>query len=143
MSPNVVFTAVLAATLVLMLAACAPAAPADASTPTGLPSIPTDTPAPLTAEQRGQVVFFELGCISCHSITGSGGRVGPDLKGIAARVAAERPSEDVAAYVRAGIVDVMKDVGAEWRGDLMPQNYGERLSAQQVDDLVAYLIALE
>ncbi|MCU0464232.1 MAG: cytochrome c [Anaerolineae bacterium] len=131
--------------VVLAVAACAPTtadqptvAPADGSIP-----VPTHTPAPLTAEQRGQVVFFQWSCISCHTITGVGGRIGPDLKGIAGWVAQNHPDADVEDYLRAGVVDVLAVVNPPWRGDLMPQDYGQKLTPKEVDDLVAYLMSLE
>ncbi len=129
--------------LALTVAACTSTASQDEPAHTVTPPPPTVTPAPLTAEQRGQVVFFEMGCISCHSITGGAGRVGPDLKGIAAWAAENFPDTPPEQYIREGIIDVMAVVNEPWRGDLMPQNYAERLTPQQVDDLVAYLLALE
>jgi len=129
--------------LIMLLSACSPQPSPIIGTAEAAPTL-LQTAAPITAEQRGQVVFFGVGgCISCHTITGAGGRVGPDLKGIVARIAFEKPDVDVRTYLHEGIVDVLAVVDPPWRDDLMPRNYADTLNAGQVTDLVAYMMALE
>jgi len=86
------------------------------------------------------------GCITCHSVDpAAGDLVGPNLAGISTRAAAQEPGMTAEAYLRASIVDPGSIVieGFEDASALKPQNYGEILSDQEIDALVAYLQSLE
>lgn len=88
--------------------------------------VPGDTP-----EERGANLFQGLGCIGCHVINGEGGGVGPELTNIYAD-----KGED---YVRESILAPNAVVAEGYQPNIMPQNFGERLSEMNLDDLVAYL----
>lgn len=88
-------------------------------------------------------------CASCHSVTEDQLRlVGPGLYGIADRSterSAESGDTDGVAYIHSSIVNpaayhVVGDPA--YPENLMPPNYGEIFSEQEVNDLVAYLISL-
>jgi sulfur-oxidizing protein SoxX len=111
-------------------------------------------PAPLTSEpgdpQRGRtiVVGRDGNCLLCHAIAETGekfmGNVAPPLSGIGARASAgelrlrivdpTRVNKDAVmpAYYR---VQGLDGVAAEYRGKPI-------LTAQQVEDVVAYLLTL-
>lgn len=100
------------------------------------PPTPFATPDPAFAAQRGQQIFVGVGqCSTCHSTDGSNFPLAPDLQGIASR--------HDEAYLRESIVDVKAAVPDGWRDDLMPADYGQRLSRQQIDDLVAFMLTLQ
>ncbi|MFQ5666389.1 MAG: c-type cytochrome [Candidatus Binatia bacterium] len=78
---------------------------------------------------RGRDLLVERGCLSCHAVRGSGGKVGPDLAaalvrkgttGIAATMLTHYPK--MSAAVREGKVAL------------------PRLSPAEMDDMVAYLL---
>lgn len=79
---------------------------------------------------------FTTNCGSCHTLAdaGTSGTVGPDL------TTALR-GQDVAA-IREDIVDPDKRIAAGFQAGVMPGNFAETLSAQQIDGLVAYLASV-
>jgi len=89
----------------------------------------------------GKTVFASAGCSACHAFTpaGSTAEVGPNLDNVAA--AAKKAGEDPAAYVKESIVDPNKVVASGYQPDVMPGNFGDSLSAQEIDALVTYLTA--
>lgn len=107
---------------------------------------------------QGQLLFRDAAnaCSSCHSIQPGIVMAGPSLADIG-RTAAERiasatykgKAKDADAYIHESIIDPSAFLvpGAAYstgRGgmSLMPPGFGERLTAQQIDQLVAYLSSL-
>lgn len=81
--------------------------------------------------QAGSRVFGSKGCIHCHSISGVGGDIGPDL----GRVDRPRSFYDLAAAMwnhLPGMVERMRSLGVS----------RTRLSPQETADLVAFLFSL-
>ena len=73
-------------------------------------------------------------CGSCHTLAAAGttGTTGPDLdKAIA---------KDDAAAIKEMIVNPSKEIAAGFQDGIMPPNYGDTLSGEQVDALVQYLV---
>jgi cytochrome c oxidase subunit 2 len=73
------------------------------------------------------------GCGACHTLADAGttGTTGPDLDRVL-----RGQSED---EIRTDIVDPNKDIAPGYSANIMPPNFSETLSAQQLDGLVAYL----
>jgi cytochrome c oxidase subunit 2 len=92
-------------------------------------------------DDGGAAVFSSAGCGSCHAFTpaGTDGAIGPSLDDVAA--AAEKAGQDPAAYVKESIVDPAKVLASGYAGGVMPGNYGDTLSAEEIDALVTYLTA--
>jgi cbb3-type cytochrome c oxidase subunit III len=101
----------------------APALPPPGAEPT---PVPGDTP-----EERGANLFQGLGCVGCHMINGQGGGVGPELTHVYAN-----KGED---YIRESVLNPNAVVVEGYQPNIMPQNFSERLSDMNLDDLVAYL----
>jgi mono/diheme cytochrome c family protein len=124
---------------------------------------PTATPEPafaavgldLTSElpagdpARGEALFSGaqnapdgavLACNACHSLDGSV-LVGPTMQGIANKALPEG-YDSLAAYLRESIQvpEAYKVPGFEAVN--MPANFGDRLDAQSLSDLIAYLLTL-
>lgn len=91
--------------------------------------IPGDTP-----EERGENLFQAMGCIGCHIVEGEGGGVGPELTNIYAE-----KGED---YVRQSILIPNVVIAEGYPENVMPQNFGERLSDENLNDLIAYLASV-
>ena len=100
-------------------------------------------PPPGIAE--GRDVFGDRslgGCGVCHSTSPGDDGVGPSLSGVADRAETRIPGVDAETYLRQSILDPEAYVVDGYRGDQMLPIYAERLSQQQIDALVAYLLSL-
>jgi mono/diheme cytochrome c family protein len=86
-----------------------------------------------SASDPGRVLFVRMGCGSCHRLAaGSGiGQIGPDLDTLL-------PNYD-AASLRAKIVDPYP-AGASQSYVSMPENFGTKMNARELDALVAFLL---
>jgi mono/diheme cytochrome c family protein len=102
----------------------------------------TPTPVAVTPESRGQAVYAEMGCGACHTISGiSAGTLAPNLTQIG--TVAETRVEGMTAeeYITQSILDPNAFVVEGFQPDLMPKDFGEKLSDEQLADLVAFLLA--
>ncbi|MDX1673378.1 MAG: c-type cytochrome [Longimicrobiales bacterium] len=72
-------------------------------------------------------------CLACHALDGQGGPIGPPLDGIGAR-------RD-AAHIRRSILDPSADTteGYENVAGTMPPNFGQQMSAAQLEAVVRFL----
>ena len=95
----------------------------------------TQPPPPASAGDAtaGKALFEAQGCAACHafSAAGSSGSVGPNLD--------EALKGKDAAFVRESIVDPNKEIAKGYPPSVMPQDFGQKLTAEQLDDLVAFL----
>lgn len=107
---------------------------------------------------NGQVIFNQsydtaVGpwiCASCHSVTEDGQRlVGPGLYGIYDHTPeriAETGDADGVEYIRNSILhpqDYIVLGDPPYPENLMPPNYEELLSEQELNDVIAYLLSLD
>ena len=109
-------------------AGSAPAAPAGGGEGEGEAPAEIDAKA-LFAEGNGEATA----CGACHTLADAGttGASGPDLgKSLAGKDE---------AYIRAGIADPEAAIAAGFQGGIMPKNYGDTLSPEELDALVEYL----
>jgi cytochrome c oxidase subunit II len=82
---------------------------------------------------QGKTLFTQQ-CGTCHALADAGttGEVGPDLdKALAGKNA---------DFIRKSIVDPNGEVAPGFQPNVMPGNFGELLSQQQLDSLVKYLL---
>jgi mono/diheme cytochrome c family protein len=93
------------------------------------------------AVARGARLFRGQGCAGCHAIGGEGGQTGPDLTIIGTIAATRRPDGDARRFLRQAIVEVDADVTPGYPAGVMPRTYGQVLRSEQIDDLVAFLLA--
>jgi len=72
-------------------------------------------------------------CATCHTLADAGakGQVGPDLDKVL-------KGKD-AAFIKESILDPDKEIAPGFQPGVMPPNFGDTLSAEQVDALVKYL----
>jgi mono/diheme cytochrome c family protein len=73
------------------------------------------------------------GCGGCHALqeAGTNGTTGPDLD--------EALKGKDAAFIEESIVNPNSEIAAGFQPNLMPDDYGSELSAQELADLVAFL----
>jgi len=87
-------------------------------------------------EAGGAQVFASAGCGSCHTMAaaGSTGTTGPNLDESLA-------PDDNTAGIEEMIVHPNTEVVEGYPPNVMPQTYGETLSAAEIHDLSEYLVA--
>jgi mono/diheme cytochrome c family protein len=95
----------------------------------------TTAEEPAGSPEAGRAVYLAEGCGSCHTFgpAGTTGTVGPNLD--------ETLAGQSTRYIRTSIVDPNFRVAQGFSPNVMPQNYGDQLSPEQLDDLVAFLAA--
>lgn len=113
---------------------------------------PTFTPVPLDAEPtptfvgdsaNGEVLFHTVAaCNACHSTSDETWMVGPSLKGIAERAAGKSATKNARDYVRAVILSPDENIVPQAMPGIMPRSYRNTLTAQQIEDIIAYLMSL-
>lgn len=86
-----------------------------------------------SASAQGEQLFTANGCGGCHTLEAAGtdAQIGPDLTKL---------TKANAAYVKQSIVDPNASVVKGFSEGIMPQNFGEDLSPEQLDALVKYLL---
>jgi cytochrome c oxidase subunit 2 len=83
--------------------------------------------------------FDNAGCGACHTFAPakSTGKVGPDLDNLSE--AAQKAGKPVEEFVHESIVDPAAYLAPGYQ-DVMPHNFGDTLSPEQLDALVQYLV---
>lgn len=115
---------------VLVLAGCG-----EETQPAGQADEETTTEEATTEEEATDArLFIQHGCSNCHTLAdaGSGTHAGPDLDDAL-------PGKD-ADFVRESIVNPDAEIAEGFQGGVMPDDYGERLSDEELDNLVEYLL---
>ena len=69
--------------------------------------------------------------------------VGPTLKGIASRAGSRIAGKSAAQYLHDHILNPNDFIPPGFQPNVMPPTFGQTLTAQQIDDLVAYLLTLK
>lgn len=104
-----------------------------------------DTWASATAEKQanasaqGEILFGTAGCVGCHSINGQGGKIGPELTKVYANKGPDyihesiiKPNEVIASNCPTGPCPA----------GVMPQNFAERLTEDDINTIIEYLKAV-
>ena len=94
----------------------------------------------------GRQLFTDSGCNACHTLADADatGSAGPSLDDLAAQAdrLGGREGLTPAEYVENSIVDPNAIVVEWYQPDLMPTDYGDRLTPAQLKTLVDYLLAV-
>jgi cytochrome c oxidase subunit II len=82
---------------------------------------------------QGKTLFTQQ-CGTCHALADAGttAEIGPDLDKVLAGKNAD--------FIRESIVDPNAEIAPGFQPNVMPSNFGELLSQQQLDSLVEYLL---
>lgn len=110
-----------------------------------------NVPLPAGNPERGAVLYSAngrsvidgapIGCQACHSVDGSV-LVGPSFEGIFDRITEYGGFDDANDYLHESIVAPNAFLAPGFENGGMPVNFGERLCAQDVADLIAYIYEL-
>ncbi|MCA9924321.1 MAG: c-type cytochrome, partial [Anaerolineales bacterium] len=97
-------------------------------------------------EQAAIAIIEQAGCFACHrsEALGRGGKIGPGWDPLSEVAGSRVPGMDAEAYVRDSIVNPREFVapGFEDQAETMPPDFGERLSEEEIDILVEFLLHL-
>ncbi len=99
------------------------------------------TAVPTDPVERGRLLFSSTPaiCSTCHSLKPDVIVVGPSLAGVATRAETRIPGMSAEAYIRDSILHP-SDYVVEGFPDAMVKNFGEQLTADQINDLIAFLL---
>jgi len=104
----------------------------------------TNSPPPTVAPVLpGEGLAVELGCVACHTTDGTD-LVGPTWAGLAGSDRLLDSGETVVAddpYLLRSIVDPPAQVVAGFN-PIMPTGYGDRLTVEEISDLIDYIKSL-
>jgi cytochrome c oxidase subunit 2 len=120
-----------------------------------------DVPAygEMTAEERGEIWYTELGCAGCHNLTGDPGGAGPTWQGIYGREEQLTDGTSVIvdhAYIYSSILEPDSQIVEGFNEGIMPKNLGTRIDERQaeilvnegieigiIDDLIAFMQTID
>jgi sulfur-oxidizing protein SoxX len=89
------------------------------------------------------LIGTQPGCMTCHSLEPGVTLVGPSLASIGAEAGSMVSGQSAEEYLRQSILAPGEYVVEGFADGIMPANYGDELSEQQLNDLVAFLLSLK
>jgi len=93
---------------------------------------------------RGQLWYERYGCVSCHSLDGTP-NVGPTWSGLFGSENTLTTGEVVTAdesYLKESIIDPNAKIVQGFSAGVMPQNFGQELTPDQISDIIAFIESL-
>jgi cytochrome c oxidase subunit 2 len=97
-----------------------------------------------TPEERGAQYAQQYGCTACHSTDGSI-LVGPSWKGVFGHQVTLQDGTTITAdeaYLKESILNPSAKI-VQGFPDVMPKNFGDQLTEEQISDLIAYIKTLK
>jgi disulfide bond formation protein DsbB len=88
-------------------------------------------PPEVVSTHPGFAILTSQGCVACHDVLTDMRRIGPPLTNVGERLSA--------AEIRQSILDPNAVIAESYQRDLMLANFGEVLTPDELDQLVAYL----
>ena len=108
-------------------------------------AIPSETEVVATepAQLQGSAIFGSYDCGICHILDDAGGfgKVGPTLEGIGETASTRDAGVDARAYLLKSIMSPDAFVVAGYSAGIMPQDFNDRISPEELEVLVDYLLA--
>ena len=92
-----------------------------------------------------QELFVSMGCSGCHNLdlpqdADNRGPVGPNMGNLPELAGTHVPGEDAPTYVHNSIVNPNAYVAEGYMAGIMPQNFAERMSEEEINALVEWLL---
>lgn len=113
----------------------------------------TNESAPLGDVARGQRLFVGeeklrndnlQSCASCHSNTVEGeSAIGQNLSNIGNRADKTVQGQSAIQYLRTSLIDPDAFLSGGFQEGIMPRNYAQTLTEQDINDLIAYMLTLK
>ncbi len=129
-----------------------PADPALVSANPGEPTVGTEVETILAElanytgdPMNGQALYTTYACAGCHMIGEGGAAPSPEVTWLAAQAGTDgRPSVDnPLGYIVESIVLPNNYIVSGYVANVMPQNFGERLTYQDMADITAYVMSFD
>ena len=113
----------------------APAPPTSTTT-----STTSTSTTPISSSAAGLMVFNQNGCSACHTLSAANatGTIGPDLDKLVAY--AKQAKQPLEPFVHESIVSPNAYIQPGYPKSVMPQTFGQSLTKEQLDHLVAFLV---
>jgi cytochrome c551/c552 len=89
------------------------------------------------------LIGTQAGCMTCHSLEPGVNMVGPSLANIGADAGSRVPGVSAEEYLQEAITMPDAHIVEGFSPGIMPAALAEELSAQDVDNLVAFLLTLQ
>ncbi len=105
-------------------------------------STPVPTPANLTPQEYLGYDLFNLHCAPCHAIAPGTTIVGPSLDGIAKTSATRVEGQNAITYLQQSMLNPNEYV-VQGFPESMPPDFGKRLTGEEFDAIIAYLLTLQ
>lgn len=99
----------------------------------------------LSAEECGQRLAQTFGCLGCHTTDGTS-RVGPTWAGLFGSQVELSDGTTVTAdeaYLRTSILDPNSQIVVGFQPGVMPQNFDELLTEEQIQQIIAFIMSLQ
>lgn len=101
--------------------------------------------APSEGPRDPALLFSSLGCVGCHNLNaeqtaGNMGQPGPNMGNLPETAGERVAGQDAYTYVHTSIVAPNEYVNEGYISGLMPQNFGDLLSEEELDGLVNWLL---
>lgn len=92
-----------------------------------------------------QELFVSMGCSGCHNLdqpqtSDNRGPIAPNMGNLPEEAATFVPGEDAETYVHNSIVNPNAYIVEGYMAGIMPQNFGERMSEEEINAMVAWLL---
>jgi len=130
---------------VLALAACGGQKATPAPAATKAPVAAAGDAAAGEALFNSKTLAGNPGCATCHSLKAGETLVGPSMAGIATDAAGDAAEENISTeeMLKTMIVDPNAEIAGGFQKDIMPKDWGEKLTDKQLNDIIAFLMTLK
>lgn len=104
--------------------------------------LPDDVAAALASADpaNGEQQALARGCVGCHALDPNVTMTGPTWHNVGDTAVSRVPGESPAFYLYHSITNPNLFVVPNYPSNIMPANYSEQLSTQELADLIAYLL---
>lgn len=89
---------------------------------------------------NGETIALTFGCVGCHSLDPAAAMTGPTWHNVGDTAVIRVPGESPAQYLYLSIAEPNAFVVPNYPGNIMPSNFHELMSPEQIADMVAYLL---
>lgn len=108
-------------------------------------AVETAPPAESTGPRPPQELFVAMTCVACHKLDqpqtdANKGMPGPNLGNLYEVAGSIVPGQDAAAYAHTSIVDPNAYILEGYTAGLMPQDFSQRMSEEEINSLVQWIL---